>query len=144
MKSTTKLIGAAVIVATLALAGCSSHAGSGGGVAVDSSSPSASPSSAGRTVLYEVTGGGTADISYFTLNNGQSGSESANGAALPWSKQLTIAKGGTFSFSSLTLTAIGDANTTTISCDIKVDGVVKAQQTSTGAYSTVTCNASGS
>ena len=102
---------------------------------------------AGETsaVNYSVTGdGGTASISYWTYDNGNSGMESANGAPLPWSKDLTITnEGGIFDFTSMSMTAMGNDTTTTITCTITVDGEVVSTQTSTGAYAMVSCSVSG-
>ncbi|MHA7987805.1 MmpS family transport accessory protein [Rathayibacter sp. CAU 1779] len=111
-----------------------------------SAAPSASASaSTDLDVVYSVTSdGATAQtISYFTLNNGQSGQESANGAALPWSKELTLKQTGVFDYSSMTLSAMAGSDATTITCTITVNGVVKSTQTSTGAYALVMCNADG-
>lgn len=132
-------------VLTSALAGCSS---SGGGPAIDKSTPGTpSPSaSMGHQAVYAVTSEGAAtanNISYFSIANGQSGQEQANGAALPWSKTVDLGS-GPFNFSSLSLTAQAAQGATSISCTITIDGKVKAQQTSTGPFAVVSCSASGS
>jgi hypothetical protein len=113
-----------------------------------SAGASDAPSASARKdldVVYGVTSDAAtaATISYFTFNNGQSGQESANGAALPWTKELTLKQTGAFDFNSMTLTAMSGADATTITCTITVNGVVKSTQTSTGAYAMVTCNADG-
>jgi len=43
----------------------------------------------------------------------------------------------------MTLTAIASQDATTITCTIKVNGVVKATQTSTGPLAVVSCNTDG-
>ena len=95
-----------------------------------------------HTVVYSITGDGTkaTDITYLKINgDGTSGEEQANNAALPWSK--TVTGKGDFSEYSLVGQA-GDGNS--ISCEITVDGNVKAKQTSTGQFAVVTCSANGS
>lgn len=114
-----------------------------------SSAPSAgssAPSTPGHTIEYQVTSDAPTanNITYYTFSNGQGGSEQANGAPVPWSKQFTVKGGGLFDFNSLNITAMATADATTITCTITEDGVVKSTQTSTGAYAMVTCNASGS
>jgi len=113
-----------------------------------SSTPSAGSSAstaASHTVEYQVTSDASTanNITYYTFSNGQGGSEQANGAPLPWSKQITVKGGGLFDFNSLNITAMAAADATTITCTITEDGVVKSTQTSTGAYAVVTCNTSG-
>lgn len=98
--------------------------------------------SGGSTVVYEVTGDGTAtSISYSTYDNGSFGSQSANGAALPWSSTQTIADtGSVFDLSALTVTAMGSAETTTLTCKISVNGEVVSEKTSTGSFAMVICS----
>lgn len=98
-------------------------------------------------VVYEITGdGGSANVSYSSWADGEFGSQSANGAPLPWSQTETIevAKNSTFDFTSLTLSATGNEATTTLTCKITVDGEVVSENTSTGAYALVMCSQSGS
>ena len=97
-----------------------------------------------KEIKYEITGdGGTANISYSTFTNGSSGSESANGAPLPWSKTITPESSDSWStFNSFTLSGMGTADTTTLTCTITVDGKVTSTQSSTGAYALVTCSSS--
>ncbi|RFA18241.1 hypothetical protein B7R25_14385 [Subtercola boreus] len=95
-------------------------------------------------IVYAVTGDGTAQINYSTYSNGTSGSESANGQTLPFEKDVIAKTGGTFNYSSFNLSAIGDANTTTITCTITVNGKVVSTQTGSGAYANASCNVSGS
>lgn len=143
-----------VVVYAAAFAAVSKAVEDSAGPSITSPSSDATPSasntstaSAGKDldVVYSVTSdaASAATITYFTLNNGQSGQESANGAALPWTKELTLKQTGAFDFNSMTLTAMSGADATTITCTITVNGVVKSTQTSTGAYAMVTCNADG-
>ncbi|MGN6197907.1 MmpS family transport accessory protein [Humibacter sp.] len=113
-----------------------------------SSSPStSSDASSGKTVdvTYEVTSDAATaqSISYFTINNGQSGQEQANGAPLPWSKDLQLKQNGVLDFSTMSLTAQAAQDATTITCTIKVNGVVKSTQTSTGSFAVVSCSTDG-
>jgi hypothetical protein len=94
-------------------------------------------------IIYQVTGDGTATINYSTYSNGTSGSESATGQTLPFEKDVTAKTGGSFSFNSFTLSAIGDADTTTVTCTITANGKVVSTQTSTGPFSSVSCSATG-
>ncbi|QDZ16424.1 MmpS family transport accessory protein [Humibacter ginsenosidimutans] len=114
------------------------------GASTDASSDKASD---GKTldVEYKVTSDATtaSSITYFTINNGQSGQEQATDAALPWSKQLTLKQNGVFDFSNMSLTAMAAQGATTISCTITVNGVVKSTQTSTGSFAVVSCNTDG-
>ena len=96
-----------------------------------------------RTVTYEVTGDGTSagNVTYLTVNDGNSGSEQATGAALPFTKEIEIADAGVFTASVFSLVAqAGDG--TTISCKITADGEVISEQTSTGQYAVVSCSGS--
>lgn len=75
-------------------------------------------------------------INYLTAN----GSQQANGQSLPWtySAQLRALRSG----AAVVVTAqraSGDDGT--ITCTIKVDGVVAATNTSSGQYAVVTCSA---
>ncbi|CAN5376685.1 hypothetical protein BH09ACT6_BH09ACT6_18310 [soil metagenome] len=95
-------------------------------------------------VVYQASGDGKASIFYSTFSNGRSGTESATGTILPWEKDLTVKAGGQFDFNSFNLTVTGDADTTSVTCTISVAGKVISTQTGNGAYSTASCNASGS
>ncbi|PPF86256.1 hypothetical protein C5B96_04900 [Subtercola sp. Z020] len=95
-------------------------------------------------VVYSVTGDGTASITYSTFTTGTSGSESANGQTLPFEKDVVAKTGGSFDYNSFSVSAIGDENTTSLTCTITVNGKVVSTQTGTGAYATALCNASGS
>lgn len=119
-----------------------------GNAIVSSSTPSSSgESSAGKQldVVYKVTSDAATagSISYFTINNGQSGQEQATDAALPWTKQLTLKQNGLLDFNSMSLTAQAAQGATKITCTITVNGVVKSTQTSTGSFSVVTCSTDG-
>lgn len=92
-----------------------------------------------HTVVYSVTGSGTADITYDSFTNGNSGSAQDNGAALPWSK--TVNGSGIFNVYSLSAQA---QTGTSISCTITVDGKQVANHTSTGQYAVVACSGSAS
>ena len=92
------------------------------------------------SVVYSVTGAGTATISYTTVQNGDVGSESATAADLPFSKALTVTDGGLVSYTAMTLVAVGNENTTTITCTIAQDDIVISEQTSTGAFAAVSCS----
>ncbi|NQX12278.1 DUF308 domain-containing protein [Microbacteriaceae bacterium VKM Ac-2855] len=111
----------------------------------ESAPTESAPAQSSNTVKlqYEVTGDGAAsNITYSTFASGSSGTEQANDAGLPFTKELDLERGGAFDYSIFSLVALGSADTTTISCKITYDGVVLSEQTSTGAYSAVTCTGS--
>lgn len=111
--------------------------------AINEASASAA-AAAPKEIVYSVTGdGGTANITYSSWSNGSWGSQSANGASLPWSQTITPeASTGWSSFSSFSIFAMGTADTTTLGCTITVDGTVVSTQTSTGPFASVTCSQS--
>jgi hypothetical protein len=90
-----------------------------------------------HTVVYSVTGSGTADITYDSFTNGNSGTSQDTGAAIPWSK--TITGSGIFNVYSLTATLSSGG---TVTCSITVDGKQLASHTSTGQFASVDCAAS--
>lgn len=82
---------------------------------------------------------------YTTLDNGNIGQSQDNQATPPWTKELDVSDSF---FKSFTLTGQMNpvldgsaADGTTITCRITVDDKVVAEQTSTGQYAIVTCNA---
>jgi hypothetical protein len=97
------------------------------------------------SVVYEVNGTATdASIVYSTYTAGTNGSEQVTGQALPFIKELTVEAGGDTDFTAFSLIATNGAEDTgSVSCKITVDGDVVAEQTSTGAYASVSCSASG-
>lgn len=84
------------------------------------------------TVAYEVTGTGTASV-FYSGRNFDTAQE--NDTALPWTKNVTM--DGLLKVVSLTAT--NGAEDGEISCRITVGGKVIAEQTSSGAFATVTC-----
>lgn len=97
-----------------------------------------------NSVVYEVTGDGStaANITYMTMTGGNMGTEQATAAPLPFTKEVPLEDGGMFDVSTYSLTAQADDSGTSISCKITVNGEVKAEQTSTGPYSVVSCTGS--
>lgn len=97
--------------------------------------------SAPVSVIYSVTGSGSdASVTYSTYTNGSSGTNQATSVALPFSKTVTGTKG----WSNYALTATNGQNDTgDISCKITVAGKVVSTQTSSGAFATVACSATG-
>jgi len=97
------------------------------------------------SIVYEVNGTATdASITYSTYSAGSSSTEQSSGQALPFIKELTVKAGQQYDFASYSLQAQNGAEDTgSVSCKITVDGDVVAEQTSTGAYATVSCSASG-
>jgi hypothetical protein len=89
-----------------------------------------------HTVVYAVTGDGSADITYDTFTNGNSGSSQVSGAPLPWTKTIT----GSGLFSIYGVSADIESGTTA-TCTITVDGKVVAHNTATGQFASADCNA---
>jgi len=92
-------------------------------------------------LTYEVSSDAAVitNVTYMTATADGTGQEQASETAAPFSKELSVPtdvfKMGIF---SLVAQATGDA--TTISCRITYEGEIIAEQTSTGAYSVVTCS----
>nr|WP_246298387.1 MmpS family transport accessory protein [Leifsonia soli] len=95
-------------------------------------------------VVYDVTGtSADATVTYSTFNDGQSKLEQASNQALPWTKSVTVKKGGVFDYSSFTLTGSNGQDGGDVACKITVGGKVVSEQQASGAYATVTCNSTG-
>lgn len=96
-----------------------------------------------REVTYRVTGDGQASITWMTVDAGAVGQESATGQALPFEQRELFDEGIGLSYTALNVVAVGNESTTSIGCEILVDGEQVASQQSTGAFATVTCSVSG-
>ncbi|MGO4534396.1 MmpS family transport accessory protein [Leifsonia sp. 2MCAF36] len=95
-------------------------------------------------VVYDVTGTSTAtNIVYSTYSDGGSKSETASDQPLPWTKSITVKKGGTFDFSSFSVVATAGADGGDLACKVTVGGKVVSEQTSSGQFATVSCFATG-
>ena len=88
-----------------------------------------------HTVVYTVTGNGTADIQYDTYTNGNAGSAESTGQSLPWS--MTVTGSGLFTFYSVTATISTGSSAT---CTITLDGRVISTNTATGQLASATCS----
>jgi hypothetical protein len=96
-----------------------------------------------KTVTYRVNGDGLAAITWVTVDAGSVGQESATQQVLPFEKRVQFDEGIGISYTAFTLVAVGDQDTTNLSCIIRVDGEEVASQQSTGPFSTVSCSVSG-
>jgi hypothetical protein len=111
-------------------------------------SKSGGSSASGKvTVVYTLESDAQAvSATYSTLTNGNIGSAQANGVTAPWTQEVQVADTWIKSFSLIgQMNPVFDGSApdgTTITCRITVDGKVVAEQTSTGQYAAVTCNAS--
>ncbi|MFZ4893501.1 MmpS family transport accessory protein [Plantibacter sp. Mn2098] len=133
--SIKKFICVGAVIATLALAGCSSTS--------KGATPAVEEKATTNTVTYEVTSdGATGSVTYMTFNNGGVGQEQANDAPLPFTKEIALEDEGAFATSIFSLTAQAAEGATTISCKITANGEVVAEQTSTGEYAVVACSGS--
>lgn len=137
-----KVIATAALIAALALTGCSTTTGSvsTGKDAAGSSAADKPAADKGKKVVYEVTSDAAtiSNVSYMTASGGSVGQESATDTAAPFAKEVTF-ESGVLSTSIFSLVGQATAEATEISCKITVDGEVKAEQKSTGAFSVVTC-----
>jgi hypothetical protein len=122
-----------LLIAVVVLFGGCTAILAGAGKAVDNANKKQ------HTVVYSVTGDGTADITYDTFSTGGAGTSQATGQSLPWTK--TIVASGLFSIYSVS-GSIATGNTVT--CSITVDGKVLSTHTSTGQFANVDCTASNS
>jgi hypothetical protein len=93
-----------------------------------------------HTVVYRITGSGTASITYSTIANGRSATARDTQVALPRKRtqHVTVTSGGSEQFLLAAVTLDGKAK---LSCSISVDGVEVARNTSTSASGVelVTC-----
>lgn len=95
-------------------------------------------------IVYNVTGTSTGtSIVYSTYADGGSKSETASDQALPWTKSITVKKGGTFDFSSFSVVATAGQDGGDIACSISVGGKVVSEQKASGQFATVSCLATG-
>ncbi|PZG14794.1 hypothetical protein C1I95_21000 [Micromonospora craterilacus] len=86
----------------------------------------------GKKIVLEVTGPKTADVTY-GLNADQS---QANGAKLPWKKELTSKE--TIVIPTIVAQSKGSGK---IKCKITIDGEVVKENASEGEFAVVTCTA---
>ena len=93
-----------------------------------------------HTVVYRVTGSGTATITYSTIANGRSATARDTQVSLPRvrTQHLTVTDGGSQQFVLAAITLDGKAK---LGCSIEVDGTVVAHSTSNASSGVelVTC-----
>jgi hypothetical protein len=121
----------ALLAATAGIAiACSSGGSDTAGPGVQTTADG-KPDSGKKTIILEVTGVKSADITY-GLNADTS---QANGAKVPWKKTMTSSE-------ALTIASVSAQNkgSGTIKCKITVDGKVVKENQSEGEYSIVTCS----
>ncbi|MCU1472299.1 DUF4190 domain-containing protein, partial [Amnibacterium sp.] len=94
-----------------------------------------------HTIVYRITGSGTATISYSTIANGRSATARDTQVTLPRERtqHLTVTTGGVQQFVLAAITLNGKAKLT---CSIEVDGTVVATNTSNASSGVelVTCD----
>jgi hypothetical protein len=96
---------------------------------VPAKTPMPTPDSRVPQMTYAITGdGGSASITW----NSQDGTEQATNASLPWSLTMDVV-----GFKYVSAQNLDGAS---ITCSIRVDGKVIAQNTSTGQYGIVVCH----
>ncbi len=93
-----------------------------------------------HTIVYTVTGSGSATITYASFDNNHSGETQLSDVSLPWTK--TVVGSGIFNSYSVTAT-LGDGGGT-LSCSLSVDGKQVSHNTATGAFSSADCTGSAS
>ncbi|MGW4768353.1 MmpS family transport accessory protein [Nocardia sp. NPDC004278] len=84
-------------------------------------------------VTYEVSGTGTADI---TFTSGDFDSSNANDAPLPWTKAVTLTG---FVRSGRVSATVSGSSGGTVSCRILRDGKVVVEDSDSGSYAYVSC-----
>jgi hypothetical protein len=102
-----------------------------------------SPPANSSTVVYSVEGAGTASVTYMTKQGGSVVQESSSGGTLPLTKTVTLSGSGGAAPAVLSVSAVGNQDTGTLSCTITRDGDVVAEQTASGPFATVTCSSTG-
>jgi hypothetical protein len=98
-----------------------------------------------HTVEYSVTDdkGGKADITYDAINGSGNDKSTQATYSVPFDKKETFKSTGTFDISSFSLLAQSKSeSSTTITCQIKVDGKVVGHGTASGSFATTSCSAS--
>jgi hypothetical protein len=93
-----------------------------------------------HTIVYEVTGTGSATVDYFTMQGSKSVSKSAT-ETLPFTKTVKFTQSDAFDFNAFSVTATSKSSkdTAKATCSLTVDGKVKATDTATGPFATVSC-----
>ena len=122
-----------LIVVAVGIASCSALV-IGAGVAVNNANQKQ------HTVVYTVSGTGSADITYFAWDNNHGGSADISNAPLPWTKTIT----GSGLFNSYSVIATVGPNGGSASCSVTVDGNQVSTNTASGALSAATCTGSAS
>ena len=135
------------VIVVIAIIATQTGGGSGSTPGVNSSSDEGAAAAGTVEVVYTVeSDAASVSSTYTTLNGGNIGQEQSNNVAPPFTKTYQVEDSFLQSF---TMTASTDpvfdgsaqANHS-ITCRITVDGEVVAEQTSTGQFAIVTCNAS--
>lgn len=107
--------------------------------AVPAQTEQANEETAGSVVVYEVTGKGSASVTYMKEGFSQ---EQQTSAKLPYRKQLQF-KDKIGSFAPISLVAQHVSGGGDLTCRVTVDGQVVAENTSSGQYAVVTCSGNG-
>ena len=95
-------------------------------------------------LIYQVDGTApSATISYTTYTGGISATQEHASERLPFEQDLDVTIGGASTYNSYTLTATSGPEGGDVTCRIILDGKLLIEQTSTGAYATASCTASG-
>ncbi|WP_394618221.1 MmpS family transport accessory protein [Lentzea sp. JNUCC 0626] len=95
------------------------------------------PAAAKRTVVYEVSGAGTANSITYTTD-GMTSTQQEGDVKLPWSKTLELPTGEAFQM--VTIFAQAGEGTPEITAKITVDGKVVKEGKSSGQYAVVNIN----
>jgi hypothetical protein len=120
-----------LVVVVLGFSGCLALI-TGGSVAINNANHKI------HTVVYSVTGTGSASITYDSFDNNHNGSTQNSSVPLPWTK--TIKGSGLFNYYSISATLGSDGGST--SCTITVDGKQVSSNSATGAFASATCSGS--
>jgi hypothetical protein len=134
-KTTFGMLAAIPVAATIVACGSGSSSNSNGPGAQDNGATAAASKAAKHTVILEVSGPKTADVTY-----GMEADQSQdNGTTLPWKKTLTA---DTLMLGA-SVYAQSKGTSGKITCKITVDGKVVKTNSSSGEYAVVTCQGGG-
>ncbi len=91
-----------------------------------------------HTVVYRVTGAGTATITYSAWDKDHNGTTQHSDVPLPWTKTIT----GSGLFNAYSVDATLGASGGTVACTLTVDGKQVSSNSASGAFSSATCTGS--
>jgi len=122
-----------LVVFVVVIGGCNALVG-GASVAINNAN------NVKHTIVYSVTGSGSATITYASFDNTNNGENQLSNVALPWTTKVT----GKGLFNSYSVTATLDENGGTATCSVVIDGKSVSSNSASGAFASATCSGSAS